>query len=107
MTFCAVLKLHHLHPHRLGITASTKMIYTCTIVFLKQSPACTLMQFLLTRYITYGTTVPGTLLDRGISNYIWNWISTYKGKVSHCGRGKSKRIYQSPELNVVSQCPKK
>ena len=29
-----------------------------------ESPACSLMQFLLARYITYGTTVPGTVIDR-------------------------------------------
>ena len=33
-------------------------------IFKIDSPARSLMQFLLARYITYGTTVPGTLLDR-------------------------------------------
>ena len=36
-------------------------------IFKIDSPARSLMQFLLARYITYGTTVPGTLLDRVVS----------------------------------------
>ena len=36
-------------------------------IFKIGSPARSLMQFLLARYITYGTTVPGTLLDRVVS----------------------------------------
>ena len=32
-----------------------------------ESPARSIMQFLLARYITYGTTVPGTLIDRVVS----------------------------------------
>ena len=32
-----------------------------------ESPARSLMQLLLARYITYGTTVPGTILDRVVS----------------------------------------
>ena len=36
-------------------------------IFKIESPARSLMQFLLARYITYGTTVPGTLLDRVVS----------------------------------------
>ena len=30
-----------------------------------------------------------------------NFISQYKGCISHYGRGKSVRVYLSPELNVV------
>ena len=41
-------------------------------IFKIDIPARSLMQFLLARYITYGTTVPGTLLEgsvhRGISS---------------------------------------
>ena len=36
-------------------------------IFKIESPARSLMQFLLARYISYGTTVPGTLLDRVMS----------------------------------------
>ena len=36
-----------------------------------------------------------------ISNSIQDWISGYKGRVSHYGRGKSERVYLPPELNVV------
>ena len=36
-------------------------------IFKIDSPARSLMQFLLAMYITYGTTVPGTLLDRVMS----------------------------------------
>ena len=36
-------------------------------IFKIESPARSLMQFLLARYITHGTTVPGTLLDRVVS----------------------------------------
>ena len=36
-------------------------------IFKIDSPARSLMQCLLARYITYGTTVPGTLLDRVVS----------------------------------------
>ena len=36
-------------------------------IFKIDSPARSLMQFLLARYITYGTTVHGTLLDRVVS----------------------------------------
>ena len=36
-------------------------------IFKIDSPARSLMQFLLARYITYGTTVPGTLLERVVS----------------------------------------
>ena len=36
-------------------------------IFKIDSPARNLMHFLLARYITYGTTVPGTLLDRVVS----------------------------------------
>ena len=32
-----------------------------------ESPARNLMQFVLARYITYGTTIPGTLIDRVVS----------------------------------------
>ena len=36
-------------------------------IFKIESPARSIMQFLLARYITYGTTVPGTLIDRVVS----------------------------------------
>ena len=36
-------------------------------IFRIESPARSIMQFLLARYITYGTTVPGTLIDRVVS----------------------------------------
>ena len=36
-------------------------------IFKIESRARSLMQFLLARYITYGTTVPGTLIDRVVS----------------------------------------
>ena len=36
-------------------------------IFKIESPASGVMQCLLARYITYGTTVPGTLLDRVVS----------------------------------------
>ena len=36
-------------------------------IFKIDSPARSLMQCFLARYITYGTTVPGTLLDRVVS----------------------------------------
>ena len=36
-------------------------------IFKIESPARSIMQFLLARYITYGTTVPGTLMDRLVS----------------------------------------
>ena len=36
-------------------------------IFKIESPARSIMQFLLARYITYGTTVPGTLIDRAVS----------------------------------------
>ena len=37
------------------------------IIFKIESPACSLMQVLLARYITYDTTVSGTLLERVVS----------------------------------------
>ena len=40
-------------------------LYHC--IFKIESPARSIMQFLLARYITYGTTVPGTLIDRVVS----------------------------------------
>ena len=36
-------------------------------IFKIESPARSLKQLLLARYITYGTTVPGTLIDRVVS----------------------------------------
>ena len=36
-------------------------------IFKIESPARSIIQFLLARYITYGTTVPGTLIDRVVS----------------------------------------
>ena len=36
-------------------------------IFKIESPARSIMQFLLASYITYGTTVPGTLIDRVVS----------------------------------------
>ena len=36
-------------------------------IFKIESPARSIMQFLLARYITYGITVPGTLIDRVVS----------------------------------------
>ena len=36
-------------------------------IFKIESPARSIMQFLLARYITYGTTVPGTLIGRVVS----------------------------------------
>ena len=36
-------------------------------IFKIESPACSIMQSLLARYITYGTTVPGTLIERVVS----------------------------------------
>ena len=50
-------------------------------IFKIESPARSLMQFLLARYITYGTTVPGTLLDRVVSI----WESPLKCVIRKCG----------------------
>ena len=36
-------------------------------IFKIESPVRSIMQFLLARYITYGTTVPGTLIDSVVS----------------------------------------
>ena len=36
-------------------------------IFKIESPARRIIQFLLARYITYGTTVPGTIIDRVVS----------------------------------------
>ena len=40
-------------------------------IFKIESPARRIMQFLLARYITHGTTVPGTLIDSVVS--IWEY----------------------------------
>ena len=49
-------------------------------IFKIDSPARSLMQFLLARYITYDTTVPGTLLDRVVSIYCHS--GQYSGRPS-------------------------
>ena len=43
------------------------VLYLYHSIFKIESPARSLMQFILARYIAYVTTVPGTLIDRVVS----------------------------------------
>ena len=61
----AMLKAHNIDKVQNSVNINVLNVYHR--IFKIESPARSLLQFLLARYITYGTTVPGTLIDRVVS----------------------------------------
>ena len=62
----AVLKALNIDKVQNIVNRNMLNLYHRRPIFKIDSPARSLMQFLLARYITYGTTVPGTLLEVSI-----------------------------------------